>query len=91
MLTVTIIGLDIAEVGVSGARGWCKRSGGDSPSAEASCSVIVFCEAAAMPSWYRSLRFVASLVARRGSHLDRPFLGRAQSEHERRIPDRARL
>jgi transposase len=67
MQTVTTIGLDIAKsvfqvhgVDASGQvviRRQLKRR----------AVLSSFCEAPAMPGWYRSLRFVASLVARASS------------------------
>src|SRR5271156_3014449 len=52
------------QIGVSGPRRRHGRQGDRPPAAEALLRAGIFPEAAAVPGWYRSLRFVASLVAR---------------------------
>src|SRR4029079_3228730 len=52
------------KVGLSGARHRRRRQGTHPPSAEAPLCPGVLREAAAVPSWDRGLRHVASLVAR---------------------------
>ena len=64
MQTVTTIGLDIAKSvfqvhGIDAA-----GQGGHPPPAEAPLRPGVLPEAGALPSWYRGLRFITSLVAR---------------------------
>ena len=75
MQAVTTIGLDIAKSGISGARHRRGRQRAHPPQAEAALRPGVLREAATMPGRHRSLRLVASLVARElGARAERGWL-----------------